>query len=532
MTSRLALRPIVLGLLLAVSSCPALTAQDKPTTGPEHIVQEQPAFYAKVDVDHKNREYREGDRLKLNVVSEEDAYLYALYQQADGKIYQIFPNAGQKDNHVRAKTHVTFPSEGDRFVWKVGPPFGKELIKIVASKEPIADLQDPALRAKIFNPVTKAQVKDITAKLDQPDTKPWTEDQVEITTHDKSWEPPPPPKRRVGVFFSVGELALDEFYKEACDGKESLNRPGVADATLLERLFREQGQLDEGKVFLDADTSREKIEDAITHWLPSVTKPGDTVFIYFTCHGAAIESKKKNDPHVRGSYLCPYDFVSYWMIEGMLHRQKDGKLTDDQASQLRTYQAWIKGLPLSQVDEALAKRSGITDDQFGHWLQRLAGRQIVILLNACHSSGFAEEGKDLFGKETSFDFLTNEMSRLKDLGQSDTALIAAAGAKETTLSYREPDSSFGDGIKDPSSGVEAELKPHEKLSALGYYIADSLLRAPRPTKIEDTFANCQRGMKEYLERLNAYQRSHNGTEVSPYEPHLFNHCSSPVLIKP
>jgi Domain of unknown function (DUF4384)/Caspase domain len=532
MIIRPVLRPIALSLLFVAFASPTTNAQDKPAPGPEHIVQEQPPFYAKVDVDHKNREYREGDRLSLNVVSEEDAYIYALYQQADGKIYQIFPNAGQKDNHIRAKAHVTFPGEGDRFVWKVGPPFGKELIKIVASKEPIADLQDPALRAKIFNPITKAQVKDISAKLDKGDAKPWTEDQVEITTHDKSWEPPPPPKRRVGVFFSVGELALNEFYKEACEGKDSLNRPGVADAQVLERLFREQGQLDESKIFLDADTSREKIEGAITNWLPSVTKPGDTVFIYYTGHGAAIESKKKNDPHVRGSYLCPYDFVCYWMLVGMVQRQKEGKLTDDEAKQLQTYQAWIKGLPLSQIDEELAKHKGITDDQFGHWLQRLAGRQIVIMLNACHSAGFADEGKDLFGKEQSFDFLTNEMSRLKDLGQSDTALIAAAGAKESTLSYRELDSALDDGITDPSSGVEAELKPNEKFSALGYYIADSLLRSPRPTKIEDTFANVQRGMKEYIERLNAHMRRHHGNEVTPYEPHLFNHCSSPVLIKP
>lgn len=532
MMSRPALRPIVLSLLLVAFVCTVTNAQDKPAPGPERIVQEQPTFYAKVDVDHKNREYREGDRLTLNVVCEEDAYLYALYQQADGKVYQIFPNAGQKDNHVRAKAHVAFPGERDRFVWRVGPPFGRELIKIVASKEPIADLQDPALRAKIFNPVSQTQVKDVSAKLDKADAKPWAEDQVEIITHDKSWEPPPPPKRRVGVFFAVREYALDEFYKEGLDGKDSLNRLGVADAQVLERLFREQGQLDDGKVFLDADASRQKMQDTITNWLPSVTKPGDTVFIYFGGHGDAIASKKKGDPHVRGSYLLPYDFVPYWSLIGMLRRQKDGKLSDDEAKQLHTYQAWIKGLEVSQIDEVLAKRSGITDDQFGHWLQRLAGRQIVILLNACHSSGFAEEGKDFFGKEQSFDFLTNEMSRLKDLGQSDTALIAAAGAKETTLSYRLRDSALGDGVNDPADIVEAELKPDEQLSALGYYVADSLLRAPRPTKIEDTFANCQRGMKEYLERLNALQRRNHAPEVAPYEPHLFNHCSSPVLIKP
>jgi len=54
------------------------------------------------------------------VVSEEDAYLYALYQQADGKIYQIFPNAGQKDNHVRPKHTSRFPAKAIALSGRLG----------------------------------------------------------------------------------------------------------------------------------------------------------------------------------------------------------------------------------------------------------------------------------------------------------------------------------------------------------------------------------------------------------------------------
>jgi hypothetical protein len=532
MTGRIFYRRLLFGLLLVGSMCSPAHAQEKPAETPERIVQQQPTFYVKVDVDHKDREYREGDRLKLNVVCEEDAFIYALYRQADGKIYQIFPNSGQNDNRVKAKTRITFPGDDDRFVWKIDAPFGKELIKVVASKERLTNLEDPALRAKFFNPITPAQVKDVAVKLNEAEAKPWTEDQVEITTHDKTWQPPPPPKRRVGVFFAVRSYELNEFYSEGLDGKESLDRPGVADAQVLERLFREQGQLDEGKVFLDADATRQKMQEAITGWLPSVSKPGDTVFIYFGGHGDAIASKKKNDPHVRGSYLLPYDFVPYWSIVGMSHRQKDGKLTEPMSKRFDTYRAWIKGLENSQIDETLALKSGITDEQFGHWLQRLAGRQVIVLLNACHSAGFAAEGKDLFSSEPSFDFLTNEMARLKDLGQGETALIAAAGAKQTTLSYRARNAALADGFDDPAKEVEEQLKPDEQLSALGYYIADSLLRAPRPTKLEDTFTNCQTGIKSYLDRLNAAQRRNGNPEVEPYEPRLFNHCTTPVLIKP
>ena len=43
------------------------------------IVHDEPHFYVKADVDHKNREYREGEKLAISVVCEDDAYIYALY---------------------------------------------------------------------------------------------------------------------------------------------------------------------------------------------------------------------------------------------------------------------------------------------------------------------------------------------------------------------------------------------------------------------------------------------------------------------
>ena len=55
------------------------------------------------------------------------------YQQADGKLYQVFPNLRQGDNRVAARQAVQIPAHDDLFRWKIGPPFGKEIVKVIAS---------------------------------------------------------------------------------------------------------------------------------------------------------------------------------------------------------------------------------------------------------------------------------------------------------------------------------------------------------------------------------------------------------------
>ena len=140
------------GLLLLVL---ALTGQylvkaaepdDGKPEGPEKIRQKDPGFLVRADVDRATRLYREGDLLTVQAASEADAYIYVLYKQADGKVFQIFPNATQPNNLVRARQTVQIPGKDDMFRWIIGPPFGKEYVKVIASKEKLSELSDPAMR--------------------------------------------------------------------------------------------------------------------------------------------------------------------------------------------------------------------------------------------------------------------------------------------------------------------------------------------------------------------------------------------------
>ena len=79
----------------------SLAGKEDASNGPETIRQEDPRFYVRADVDHISRAYREGDSLAITVTSEADGFAYVLYKQADGKVFQVFPNSGQAENRVK-----------------------------------------------------------------------------------------------------------------------------------------------------------------------------------------------------------------------------------------------------------------------------------------------------------------------------------------------------------------------------------------------------------------------------------------------
>ena len=52
------------------------------------------------------------------------------------------------------------------------------------------------------------------------------------------------------------------------------------------------------------------------------------------------------------------------------------------------------------TNAALLRETGISDDLFGRWLQRLDGRHVVVILGSCYGGGFATAAKTDAGKRT------------------------------------------------------------------------------------------------------------------------------------
>ena len=57
-----------------------------------------------------------------------------LCKQADGKLFQVFPNSIHTDNRIKAGQSIQIGAADDRFRWIVGEPFCEESIVVIASR--------------------------------------------------------------------------------------------------------------------------------------------------------------------------------------------------------------------------------------------------------------------------------------------------------------------------------------------------------------------------------------------------------------
>ena len=98
-----------------------------PTTNPLHVT---------AWVDHPDNTYADGERVRLFVQTNKDAYVTVLNVDPDGTTTMLFPNRGA-DNRVRANTVTEIPDPASEASVTVTGTTGAELIKVIASTRPV-----------------------------------------------------------------------------------------------------------------------------------------------------------------------------------------------------------------------------------------------------------------------------------------------------------------------------------------------------------------------------------------------------------
>ncbi|PYE54496.1 DUF4384 domain-containing protein [Deinococcus yavapaiensis] len=82
--------------------------------------------------------YAVGDKIRIFTTVTSDAYVYLFNVNPDGSIDQILPNRyASGGNFVKANTVKQFPSQGDRFTFDIGGPYGVNKVLALASKAPL-----------------------------------------------------------------------------------------------------------------------------------------------------------------------------------------------------------------------------------------------------------------------------------------------------------------------------------------------------------------------------------------------------------
>lgn len=96
-------------------------------------------------LDRQDATYALGETVRLAVKANEDAYVTVFNVGASGKVVQLFPNAFQTDNRVKAGEAVEIPAAASGTQIRVSGPVGGELIKIIATSKPVTIVPDSRL---------------------------------------------------------------------------------------------------------------------------------------------------------------------------------------------------------------------------------------------------------------------------------------------------------------------------------------------------------------------------------------------------
>ena len=88
-------------------------------------------------VDQDDNTYAVGEKVRLFVKSNKDAYLTVLNVGPSGNTTLLYPNAYQEDTRIGANQTVEIPAADSGASIRVsGPSVGRELIKVIASTDP------------------------------------------------------------------------------------------------------------------------------------------------------------------------------------------------------------------------------------------------------------------------------------------------------------------------------------------------------------------------------------------------------------
>lgn len=353
----------------------------------EEVVNEKPGFMIRVAVDHEDRIYYEGETMTITVQSEKDCYLYLLYVNAEGDAAALFPNKYQPDNLVRGGEAVQVPAQGDSFRFRASAPFGQELLHVVATLEPIKAFADKSLTSARVTPLTGRELrKGMDVIQSEQSEEGWAEARIEIETRPGTPTTQKKRQKRYAVCIGVSEYSHERIPQlQVCH----------LDAEMMADSLEQVGGADEVVLLTNKQATKEAIRQAIFEQLPQKVKPGDTVVLYFSCHGGRTSDTNGDEADGMDEYLVPHD--------------------------------GIFGEPETMI----------LDDTFARWIGELDGCKVLVVMDNCYSGGTSKatgSPKGLPGppvrRLTSFDFIDGELKRAKDLGMANTCIIAASKADQ------------------------------------------------------------------------------------------------------
>lgn len=352
---------------------------------------EFPSFQVKVSCDRQPPQFYGGESFKLTFETTADAYVYVFDCTEEGQVVCLFPNKGQKDNFVKAKRAVTIPPPNANYTIEVGPPYGSEYVKIIASKKKLSSLDQETLQQAVATLVPNPKAMKLLMELKKKENKDWADGTLLIQTADPKKKPNTPnrvpmakkPRERKHIALNFGL----SYYED----RSGFRNPACAkDAKKMAEVMRAKARF-EAQVLVNKQATRVQILAALNS-LQTKTAPGDIISIYWS---GSIHYTKSGNREVGA--LVPYD-AEMTTITGQ-------------------------------------DRSLITEEQLAKIIAKLRGRQIVCVFETYHyrKSRFGAGSRDLDGI---FSELVREVVKTRK-GQPNLVLIESCQKSQYPHAHRE-----------------------------------------------------------------------------------------------
>jgi hypothetical protein len=118
----------------------------------------------------KSPVYVQGENLIIEVTTptQFESFVYVDYYSTDGQVQHLFPNIKEALNLLPPRSVYTVGQPDDKHVeWKPLPPFGRELITVIATKQPLvftpkAPLYDPESARSYLDQLHQAIPRDLS----------------------------------------------------------------------------------------------------------------------------------------------------------------------------------------------------------------------------------------------------------------------------------------------------------------------------------------------------------------------------------
>ncbi len=211
--------------------------------------------------------------------------------------------------------------------------------------------------------------------------------------------------------------------------------------------------VDNVRMLLNQDATRDAIEEGLTEWLPNVARPQDQITVFFAGHGSQMWDESGDEDDGLDETIAPADVSP----------------------------------ETTEFD--------IGDDEFGEWLAALPSSNVLVILDNCNS-GTGTRDVTPFARTRELGRDVNDVtkpptvSRRALAGQEDETGFDASGGRVLELAAAQPFQAAVDAYF-PGEGQEEGFHG----GAFTTFLVRELWRAPSSATYEEVFDNVRQALK-------------------------------------